>query len=100
MVLPRRTATGEGDHEKHGGGGESSSAGGQHPPPPPPSAVPLPRFAGRTATPAPSLAASRRRMVQSETCDRRVPVDGVSFASIGECMIELSAGDGDFWKMG
>jgi 2-dehydro-3-deoxygluconokinase len=27
-------------------------------------------------------------------------VDAVSFASIGECMIELSAGEGDFWKMG
>jgi 2-dehydro-3-deoxygluconokinase len=27
-------------------------------------------------------------------------VDAVSFASIGECMIELSAGEGDVWKMG
>ena len=24
----------------------------------------------------------------------------VSFASIGECMIELSAGKGDLWRMG
>ncbi len=27
-------------------------------------------------------------------------MEPVSFASIGECMIELSAGDGDLWRMG
>ena len=40
------------------------------------------------------------QMVQEERPTPENTVKAVSFASIGECMIELSGRDGDLWHMG